>query len=127
MNLNQVTLPVYDIDEANAFYLTLGFKQIVKTLHYSRFECANEATFSLVLTQNAFHNGATIYFECKDLDSRVAQLQARGIEFKSHIEDKRYLWREVQLCDPSGNNIKLYWAGKNRLTPPWRVDITQSK
>ena len=26
------------------------------------------------------------------------------------------------LLDPSGNKIKLYWAGENRLNPPWRVE-----
>jgi hypothetical protein len=29
--------------------------------------------------------------------------------------------REAILCDPSGNMIKVYWAGENRLNPPWRV------
>jgi hypothetical protein len=33
-----------------------------------------------------------------------------------------YLWREAVLHDPSGNKIKLYWAGENRLNPPWRVE-----
>lgn len=34
-----------------------------------------------------------------------------------------YLWREAVLHDPSGNRIKLYWAGENRLNPPWRVEL----
>lgn len=38
MNLNQVTLPVADMDAATAFYRLLGFTQIVDTPHYARFE-----------------------------------------------------------------------------------------
>lgn len=68
MNLNQITLPVTDIEKANHFYLTLGFTQIVKSPHYSRFECANNATFSLLLTNDTFSNGAIIYFESEDLE-----------------------------------------------------------
>jgi hypothetical protein len=36
--------------------------------------------------------------------------------------DRPYLWREAVLRDPSGNRIKLYHAGENRLNPPWRVE-----
>ncbi|MFY8328656.1 VOC family protein [Pseudoalteromonas sp. ZZD1] len=123
MNLNQITLPVTDIEKANQFYLTLGFTQIVKSPHYSRFECANKATFSLLLTDDEFINGAVIYFESDDLKRWVESLKAKGIEFDTEINEQRYLWHEAKLTDPSGNQIKLYWAGENRLTPPWRVDI----
>jgi len=123
MNLNQITLPVTDIEKANHFYLTLGFTQIVKTAHYSRFECANTATLSLVLTDDTFSNGAVIYFESEELEKWVASLKAKGIEFDTEIIERRYLWHEAKLTDPSRNKIKLYRAGENRLTPPWRVDI----
>jgi catechol 2,3-dioxygenase-like lactoylglutathione lyase family enzyme len=123
MNLNQITLPVTDIHIANQFYMRLGFTQIVKTDHYSRFECENGATFSLSLTEKPFSNGATIYFESEYLDEWVQSLKNQGVEFETGIIEQRYLWREAQLSDPSGNKIKLYWAGKNRLNPPWRVDI----
>ncbi|MGS0536485.1 VOC family protein [Pseudoalteromonas sp. SaAl2] len=124
MNLNQITLPVSDIEKANQFYLTMGFTQIVKTDHYSRFECANKATFSLVLADNAVTNSAVIYFECDDLNQWVKSLKAKGIKFDTEIIEQRYLWHEAKLTDPSGNKIKLYWAGENRLNPPWRVDIS---
>ncbi|WP_133469889.1 VOC family protein [Paraglaciecola marina] len=122
MNLNQVTLPVADMPKAVSFYKTLGFNQIVDTPHYARFECPEgEASFSLVLDQNA-ENGAVIYFEHQALDAWVEQLIAKGIEFKQLPTDQTYLWREAILFDPSGNKIKLYWAGENRLNPPWRVN-----
>lgn len=123
MNLNQVTLPVKHMSDANRFYLTLGFTQIVDTPHYARFECPNgKASFSLVLEEEQFSNGAVIYFEHEKLDEWVEQLKSQGICFYQEAEDKSYLWREAILFDPSGNKIKLYWAGENRLNPPWRVN-----
>lgn len=124
MNLNQVTLPVNNMPEATAFYLKLGFTQIVDTPHYARFECPEgDSTFSLVLDDSQYANGAVIYFEHEKLDEWVTQLQSTGITFYQEPMDQRFLWREAILFDPSGNKIKLYWAGENRLNPPWRVNI----
>ena len=123
MNLNQVTLPVLAMDEATAFYRRLGFTQIVDTPHYARFECPDGgATFSLSLEERPFSKGAVIYFEHEDLDAWVDELKRRGFVFDQDPEDMSYLWREAVLHDPSGNKIKLYWAGVNRLNPPWRVE-----
>lgn len=123
MNLNQVTLPVIDMDEAANFYLTLGFTQIVDTPHYARFECPiGGPTFSLSLEDGEFRNGAIIYFEHEELDKWVSDLKQKGIRFLQDPQDESYLWREAVLDDPSGNRIKLYWAGENRLNPPWRVN-----
>ncbi len=125
MNLNQVTLPVKDMTEAVRFYLTLGFTQIVESDHYARFECPNRgSTFSLVLEQGQFNNGAIIYFEHEQLDDWVKQLIDKGIKFDQMPTDMDYLWREAILHDPSGNKIKLYRAGEARLNPPWRVEIS---
>ena len=122
MNLNQVTLPVKDMEKCSSFYLRLGFTQIVDTPHYARFECPDGgATFSLVVDEEEYSNGATIYFEHENLDEWVSELQKRGFYFDQEPEDQSYLWREAILHDPSGNKIKLYWAGENRLNPPWRV------
>ncbi len=122
MDLNQVTLPVKDMAAATDYYRTLGFLQIVDTEHYARFECQGGATFSLALEDGDFSNGAVIYFECEALDEWVNQLIAKGIEFSQMPTDMSYLWREAITFDPSGNKIKLYWAGDNRLYPPWRVE-----
>lgn len=122
MNLNQVTLPVDDMPKAVIFYQQLGFLLIVDTPHYARFECPQGgSTFSLSLSEDKFSNGAIIYFEHQQLDEWVAQLRNRGIEFDQLPEDMSYLWREAILHDPAGNKIKLFYAGENRLNPPWRV------
>ncbi|GHF94750.1 VOC family protein [Thalassotalea marina] len=123
MKLNQITLPVKHMQVAVEFYQTLGMTLIVDTPHYARFSCPDgDSTFSLSLTEESFTNGATIYFEHEDLDGWVEQLKLKGIEFKQDPQDQRYLWREAILLDPSGNKIKLFWAGDNRLNPPWRVN-----
>jgi catechol 2,3-dioxygenase-like lactoylglutathione lyase family enzyme len=126
MKLNQVTLPVKNISLSTDFYRRLGFLQIVDTPHYARFSCPNDgATFSLSLEQGLAEDnryGAVIYFEHKELDVWVEEAQQRGIQFAQLPAEQSYLWREAALYDPSGNKIKLYWAGENRLNPPWRVE-----
>ena len=126
MRLNQITLPVRDMDEATAFYRRLGFVQIVDTPHYARFECAEGgSTFSLSLNEDDFSNGAIVYFENDRLDEWVEELAAEGIHFDRMPTDMRYLWREAVLHDPSGNKIKLYHAGENRRNPPWRAELRE--
>ncbi len=123
MNLNQITLPVSDMDEATNFYLKLGFIQIVDTPHYARFQCLDGySTFSLSLKEGVFSNNSVIYFEHEKLDELVENLIKKGFVFEQMPEDMRYLWREAILFDPSEYKIILYWAGKNRLNPPWRVE-----
>ena len=131
MNLNQVTLTVLNMDESTEFYRRLGFLHIVDTPHYARFACPDEgATFSLSLAetnsltnaQTKLSSGTTIYFEHEKLDEWVTTVLSRGIEFEQLPISQSYLWREATLLDPSGNKIKLYWAGENRLHPPWRVE-----
>ncbi len=124
MNLNQVTLPVNDIAKATEFYRRMGFLQIVDSPHYARFECPEgSSTFSLMLEPQAKGSRATIYFEHEALDEWVSELIAKDFEFEQMPTDMSYLWREAVLFDPSGNKIKLYWAGENRKNPPWRVEI----
>lgn len=122
MKLNQVTLPAHDLAHAIAFYETLGFALIVRNDHYARLENpSDQSTLSLELRDDG-GDGAHVYFECEDLDARVAALKAKGIVFENGPEDKSWLWREAWLRDPSGNKLCFYFAGDNRRFPPWRLD-----
>lgn len=123
MNLNQVTVPSSDIDRSIAFYQTLGLKLIVKSPHYARFVCpSGNATFSVILgNQSDSGNGIHVYFECDNLDDKVATLVSKGVHFDEMPNDKAWLWREAHLKDPDDNQIILYFAGVNRLHPPWRI------
>lgn len=124
MNLNQITIPSLDIEKAIAFYQTLGLKLIVKALpHYARFECPDGSSTSSVhkVEQLPSGDGVYIYFECSDLDNYVNELISKGIEFDEMPNDKNWLWREAHLKDIDNNHLILYFAGENRLNPPWRV------
>ena len=82
MEMNQVTLPVNNMEKAVDFYLILGFTQIVDTPHYARFSCPKgSSTFSLSLESEEFKNGTIIYFETEELDKLVVSLVGKGIEF----------------------------------------------
>lgn len=123
MNLNQVTLPVKDMAESTAFYRKMGFLQIVDSARYARFECPDgDSTFSLSLDDKEFTNGAVVYFEHERLDELIDELVSKGFKFEQLPKNMDYLWREAILLDPSRNKIKLFWAGINRLNPPWRVE-----
>jgi len=124
MNLNQVTVPVYDIERSINFYEKLGLKLIVVDLfHYARFECPEgDATFSLhQVDGNQNGSGIWLYFEVQHLDDYVQELLNKGIKFEELPIDKSWLWRESRLKDPDNNQIILYFAGDNRKYPPWRL------
>jgi len=124
MNLNQVTISSKNLTKSVDFYTKLGLKLIVDALpRYARFECPDgETTFSIHLNKSIQqNNNTTVYFENKNLDDLVNELQQKGIVFTSLPEDKSWLWREAHLQDPDGNLIILYKAGKNRKNPPWRI------
>ncbi len=124
MRLNQVTVPALDVDKSITFYQTLGLRLIVHSPHYARFELPDgESTFSIHLVEDAgrMAEGTGIYFECDDLDARVAALKAKGIVFDSDPADQSWLWREAWLTDPAGVKLCLFKAGEARRYPPWRV------
>lgn len=123
MNLNQVTIPSKDLSISVPFYKKLGLELIVDALpRYARFVCPEgQATFSIHYVDAVDSPGQVwIYFEC-DVDTKVAELSKLGIDVEEQPEDKSWLWREARLKDPDGNQIILYYAGENRVNPPWRV------
>lgn len=112
------------VSKAIPFYQSLGLRLIVHSSNdYARFESPEgEATFSLHRVEELPKGeGVYVYFECDDLDERVEELKAAGIRFDELAEDKSWLWREARLRDPDGNRLILYYAGKNRKDPPWRL------
>lgn len=124
MNLNQVTVPATDVSASVEFYKKLGLKLIVDSIpRYARFECPEgDSTFSVHHHENfTVNSDLVIYFECENLDEKVAELKQLGIEFNQNLTDQTWLWREAYLRDPSGNVICLFYAGENRKNPPWRV------
>ena len=123
MDLNQITLPAVDMRASVAFYRRLGFRLIVDSPDYARFECPEgNATFSLHrVARISPDSGVVIYFETAHLEKRVRELHARGVEFLTQPGQQRWLWHEARFRDPAGNQLCLYHAGSNRKHPPWRV------
>lgn len=125
MNLNQVTIPVSELQRSTIFYEALGLSLIVNAPpDYARFECpSGDATFSLHHVENYTSTGAGawIYFELENLDYTVTELTSKGFVFETQPEDMPWLWREARLKDPDNHQIILYFAGNNRKNPPWRI------
>ncbi len=125
MNLNQITIPSLELSRSIQFYEKLGLKLIVSShSHYARFECPDgNSTFSIhQVKELPKGEGIYIYFECKKLDNFVSELIIKGIEFEELPNDKSWLWREARLKDLDGNQLILYYGGKNRLSLPWRIN-----
>tara|TARA_B110000037_G_C16850443_1_gene395641 strand:+ start:249 stop:629 length:381 start_codon:yes stop_codon:yes gene_type:complete len=125
MNLNQITVPSLDLTKSIPFYEKLGLKLIVKALpHYARFECPNgNSTFSIHQTDKLPKgDGIYVYFECENLDEQVENIKSKGIEFDQELTDQNWLWREARLKDIDGNQLILFYGGKNRLNPPWQIE-----
>ena len=124
MNLNQITVPVINVEKSISFYEGLGLKLIVKSLpDYARFQCLDgNSTFSLHRVDNLpTGDGIWIYFEVQDLDNYINGLIENGFQFEELPNDKPWLWRESRLKDLDSNQIIIYSAGKNRINPPWRI------
>lgn len=124
MRLNHVTLIVTDFERSAAFYSSLGLVPVVhEPPRYARFRCPDgDETLSIEVTGEApAAPRAQLFFECADLDGAVAELKAQGLQFDQEPTDMPYLWREARVRDPDGHEIRLYWAGDNRLNPPWEV------
>lgn len=124
MNLNQLSIPSLDLEKSIPFYEKIGLTLIVKALpHYARFECPDgESTFSIHKVEKLPEgNGILIYFECEQLDKQVETLINRGIKFEELPTDKSWLWREARLKDVDNNQLVLFYGGKNRKNPSWRI------
>jgi catechol 2,3-dioxygenase-like lactoylglutathione lyase family enzyme len=123
LNINQITISVKNVEKSIEFYQKLGLNLIVKSLpKYARFECTSgETTFSLHQSDNKLNSSTWIYFETETLDADVKELIDLGIEFETLPTDERWLWREARLKDLDGNQLILFYAGKNRKDPPWKI------
>jgi catechol 2,3-dioxygenase-like lactoylglutathione lyase family enzyme len=124
MNLNQISIPVLDVQKSIEFYQELGLQLIVKALpHYARFVCKDGGTtFSLhQVNELPKGDGVWIYFEIENLDVYVNELIIKGLVFEEKPNDKTWLWRECRLKDLDNNQLILYYAGENRINPPWKL------
>lgn len=124
MNLNQVTIYTNKPNETVEFYQKLGLELIVDSRpRYARLLCPDgDSTLSVHTSDEQFSvSNVVLYFECEDLDAKVLELKNNGLKFAQNPTNQTWLWREAYLSDPNGNRICLFYGGKNRKNPPWRV------
>ena len=124
MRLSHVTLNVSDIPLSRTFYESLGFELIVAADHYCRFVVGGETTLSIEAHSGTITPAAHVCIEFDTpnaLDAEIARLAAAGIAIAEHPNDKPWLWREARLIDPDGHILIYFFAGENKLDPPWRV------
>jgi catechol 2,3-dioxygenase-like lactoylglutathione lyase family enzyme len=125
MNLNQITVPSLDVAKSTDFYQKLGLHLIVEAFpHYARFMCKDGvSTFSIHQVEKLPEGeGIIVYFEDDNLDRTINEFVEKGIKTDELPNDKDWLWREARLKDLDGNQLIIYYAGENRLNPPWRIN-----
>jgi catechol 2,3-dioxygenase-like lactoylglutathione lyase family enzyme len=124
MRFNHVTLIVAELERSKRFYRALGLVLIVDAPpRYARFRLPDgDSTLSVEVTgQMSATSSVELFFECEALDETVTALKAVGLCFDQDPTDMPYLWREARLQEPDGYDVRLYFAGDNRLNPPWKV------
>ncbi len=51
----------------------------------------------------------------------MARLASRGVVVAEGPVERSWLWRDARVFDPDGHEWMLFFAGTNKLSPPWRV------
>ena len=128
MNLNQVTIPVLDLERSIAFYQTLGLQLIAlhSNDHYARFVCPDgSTTFSLhVVTELPSGEGIWIYFEVENVAEEVAKLETAGIVFEEQATDQPWLWREARFKRSGWQSIADLPCGRKPVESALEVDLS---
>lgn len=108
MTLNQVTIYTDKPNETVEFYRKLGLQLIVDSLpRYARLLCPDgDSTLSVHVSEEVSNlSNIVLYFECEELDTKVAKLKNLGLKFEQEPIDQTWLWRESYLKDPNDNRI----------------------
>lgn len=91
MNFNQATIYSDKPLETVEFYQKLGLRLIVDSLpRYARLEFPDgDATLSVHTgDENSSPSNTVLYFECENLDAKVADLKNLGLQFESDSTDQ---------------------------------------
>ena len=76
--------------------------------------------YPLVSSLDEVKQANAILEECK------REMRDKGIGFDEMPKDQSWRWKEAHLKDPDGNQLILFYAGRNRKNPPWRIDSKPS-
>ena len=111
------TVPVSDLARAKVFYgETLGLTFLWENPASIRFRCGDKSELSIFRRPSTVTEHTLAHFEVTDLESEVADLETRGIEFLDYSEGPlRTTGHVAQLGparaawfrDPDGNTLGL--------------------
>ena len=111
------TVPVSDLARAKVFYgETLGLTFLWENPASIRFRCGHNSELSIFRRPSTVTEHTLAHFEVTDLESEVADLEARGIEFLDYSEGPLRTTghiaqigpaRAAWFHDPDGNTLGL--------------------
>jgi methylmalonyl-CoA/ethylmalonyl-CoA epimerase len=111
--ISQVSMRARDLDRAIDFYHhTLGL-ELLSRHEGMAFVLAGSVRIMLAVPSapEFDHPGSILYFDCEDIDSEFAALQALGVDvlrepFVAHREDEHEFWLAF-FRDSEGNTLGL--------------------
>lgn len=111
------TVPVSDLGRAKTFYgETLGLTFLWENPASVRFRCGDNSELSIFRRQSTVTEHTLAHFEVTDLESEVAELEAKGVAFLDYSEGPlRTMGHIAQIGparaawfhDPDGNTLGL--------------------
>jgi catechol 2,3-dioxygenase-like lactoylglutathione lyase family enzyme len=111
------TVPVSDLARAKVFYgETLGLTFLWENPASIRFRCGHDSELSIFRRPSTVTEHTLAHFEVTDLESEVADLEARGIAFLDYSEGPLRTTghiaqigpaRAAWFRDPDGNTLGL--------------------
>ena len=104
----KIIFPVTDLDEAGAFYRSLGFEVDYFDDGYAWVTHRGEEILHLALSPDVDReaNRAAGYFHVQDAAGRHAAWSSSGVEV-GPIQDHPWRMREFLLRDSSGNRLRV--------------------
>jgi catechol 2,3-dioxygenase-like lactoylglutathione lyase family enzyme len=122
--IDQIALPVSDVDRAEAFYeKVLGLRKLYRFGSLSFFDCAGvRLLLDKIEGPGPVRPQGCIYFRCADIALAVRELKQRGVAFTSdpHLiakMDDHDLWMAF-FTDPDGHTLALMQEAPKGYAPP---------
>lgn len=110
MRVHSVQVFVSDMERSVAFYRdVLGLPVRVSTPFLTEFEL-DGLNFGLQYMEKQYMSqgvGMTIDFEVDDIEAKIAQLKAKGVEFTAIVLDQPYA-KLAKFRDPDGQLLGLF-------------------
>jgi catechol 2,3-dioxygenase-like lactoylglutathione lyase family enzyme len=123
-HIGQISLPVIDVDRAEAFYRTaLGLRHLYRFGDLTFFDCAGVRLMLEKADDPAgVARSSVIYFRCADIVLAVRELLGRGVTFDDapHLiarMDDHDLWMTF-FRDPDGHTLALMQEAPKGYQPP---------